>query len=128
MIRRLLNLFRKEPPLKGPGQLIQIGGKLLDTSEWTPELIEVLKKEYLMPSCKDAYLIRVDLSASCTEGHVTTERVGVFSKKGNVSKKISDDLNKVRMYIPCKECGKLSKITGRRTVWQGDLGTWDGAT
>lgn len=129
MFNFLRSLFVRAPevPAPKPEQLVQIGGRLLNVSEWSPELVEALKKEFFMPSCKDAYLMRVDLSGGCPEGHTTTERVGVFTRKGDFSKKIADDLNKIRLQIPCKECGKPAKITGRRTAWQGDLGTWDGA-
>lgn len=126
MFAALRNLFRLKSTT-GPGSLIQLGGRLVDVSKWDPAIIEALRKEYFLPACKDAYLMRVDLSAICPEQHTTTERVGLFTKRGDLTSKISDDLNKIRVKIPCKECGKLAHVTGKHTVWQGDLGNWDGA-
>lgn len=127
MLSKLFNLFRSKPSIVSPSaNLVQVGGRLLDISQWSPELVEALKNEYFMPSCKDAYMMRVDLSAGCPEGHTTTERVGVFTKSGDLTNKITEDLNKIRIIVTCKQCGKPARITGKRVAWQGDLGTWDG--
>lgn len=132
MLQKLRSFFGGRPPplpLQGPpGQLLQVGGRLLDSREWSPEVIEKLKAEFFMPSLKNAFLIRMDITGSCPEQHLTTERVGIFCNKTDIAKKVSEDLNKMRISLMCKECGKPSKVSGRRVAWQGPLSEWDGAT
>lgn len=129
MFEFIKRLFRSVPlPLSPPpSRLMQVGGKLVETSTWPEEVVRQIQANYLMPSLKEAYLIRVDLSAGCPEGHTTTDRVGVFSSKGDLTKKFVDELHRMRMMVSCKECGKPARILGRRIAWQGDIGNWDGA-
>jgi len=128
MFQKLLNLFRRNPPPNPPGQLVQVGGRLLDSNQWAPEVIEALRKEYLMPPLKDAFLMRVSLTAGCPEGHSTTHRIGIFCDKGDFVRKVSDQMQRMRLIIPCSTCSKPARVTGRHVAWQGDLGVWDGAT
>jgi len=114
-------------PVKLSSQLVQVGGRLLDVSGWPAHIVAKLRESYLMPSLKNAYLIRVDLSAGCPEGHVTTHRIGVFASTGDLTAKVAGELHKLRTTVQCRECGKPAKISGKHVAWQGDLGTWDGA-
>lgn len=127
MFQRILNLFRRKPPQRMPGHLLQVGGRLLDSADWSPEVIEALKKEYLMPNLKGAFLMRVDLAAGCPEGHTTTDRIGIFCDKGDMVRKLSDHMLRMHMIVQCRSCGKQARVTGRHVAWQGDIGTWDGA-
>ena len=127
VFRRLLNLFQRKRT-EERGELLRVGGRMIDTRDWSPKVLEEIRQEFFMPNLKNAALIRVDLSAACPEGHMTTERIGLFCNKGDVAKKVTDDLHKIRVKLQCKECGKLSQINGRHIAWSGDIGQWDGAT
>lgn len=127
----LLDIFRRKAPLPPPippSQLLRIGGRLIDTKDWAPETIAALKQEYFLPSFKDAFLMRINLTAGCPEQHNTTETIGVIGKKPDFVRTMVDEFHRLRIKIQCTTCGKRAVITGRTVLWQGDVGKWDGAT
>lgn len=129
----LFSLFRRAaapppPPPVIPSQVMRVGGRLIDSKDWSPEAIEAIRKEYFLPSFKEAFFVRVDLTAGCPEKHITTESMGLIGKKPDFVRGVLEQLHRLRIKIQCTTCGKMAVITGRHVVWQGDASKWDGAT
>lgn len=130
----LLRLRRKpappaeEPP--PPAQLIRLGGQLIDAAGWPDEVIERIRKEYLLPSRGDDFLYRLDMTGTCPSRHITTYRVGIFAENGEMAKEVADAMPKARLQFTCGEdgCQRRSLVSGRTIVFSGPFNTWDGAT
>lgn len=116
------------PPPSAP-KLHRIGGHVIDVADWPAEVVEKIRKEYLLPPAKDTqYLIRVDLTATCPARHAPIERVSVMARNAGLAHRLADGLPRARISFNCPECGKQAKATGKSIAWEGVLGTWDGAT
>lgn len=109
-------------------QLIHVGGRLLKRSEWSPEVIEQLQKDYLLPPAKGLHLLRAEVTAACPVGHPCSYRIGIVAAEQGTTDRLAKAILMSKAELPCTECGKLSRISACSPAWQGPFGDWDGAT
>lgn len=118
--------LRRPKPV--PPNFIRVAGRLIDTNDFTPEVLEKIREEYRFSKpAKKSYLVITDLTATCPGKHIQHERIGLFGRDPDVSGKLSERIVWSRSEVPCMECGKKAKLTARSLHWQGDFETWDGA-
>lgn len=115
-----------EAPLSEKAPEIKIGGRLFDTRKLTPELIEELKKEYLLPAATNDHLVRAHLIGTCPEQHSTLVHIGIFGKNPVLMDELVAAIQRGKASGLCSTCGKQSKFYGKQVTWSGTLKHWDG--
>jgi hypothetical protein len=124
-----LDFFRRKrsvTPTPENMALIKIGGRVFSKADLTPELIDELKREYLLPTALNEALARVNLSATCPEQHNTIVKVGVFTKDARYLDSLISAMQRNHASVNCTTCGKRATVSGKQVAWTGPMKLWDG--
>lgn len=109
-------------------QIVRIGGRLVDVTGWPPAVVEEIKREYLLPPATSRlFVVRVTLTAVCTQRHKTQHAVGIMADTAEMVRGLADGIPRARMRTNCPECGRQATITGKHVYWTGPMAEWDGA-
>jgi len=106
---------------------LRVAGRTIDSREWSPEVLEQVKKDYFRPAAAKQFISVLDVTSTCPKAHPNRNRVAVISKSATIARSISERLAFGRAEIFCEECGKKGKLTAQSEVWSGQFDTWDGA-
>jgi len=119
---------RPSPPPAPPVHIVRIGGHLIDVGGWPEEVVERIRKDYLMPPAMERlFLVRVTLTATCPQRHGTQHNVGIMAATADMAHKIADGIPRSRTTVNCSECGKPAMVTGKHIYFAAPMAEWDGA-
>lgn len=106
---------------------VRVGGITVDTRDFSPEVIEAVRKTYFRSGIESKYVQVMDLTVTCPRGHATRDRILLAARDLAATKELSAGILRSKAELSCDECGKQGKLTGRAVVWEGLGSTWDGA-
>jgi hypothetical protein len=120
--------MRGDAPAASSERVIRLGGLLVDVGSWPDDVVERIKRDYLLPPATTRlFLARVTMTATCPARHITQHPVGIMADKAAVVQAMCDGLPKARVGVNCSECGKQATVTGKHVYWVGPMAEWDGA-
>lgn len=109
-------------------RLMRIGGHLIDVGDWPDEVIEKIRKDYLLPPATERlFIARVTLSAVCPARHSSQHNVGLMAESAEMARAMADGMPKARIGVNCPECGRQATVTGKHVYFAAPMSQWDGA-
>lgn len=116
-------------PSSAPKQnFLRVAGRLIAESDWSPEVLAQVRESYFRPPASGRqYLALVDITFTCAHRHRQLERVALVAPTPKLARLFSDGLLRSQAEMPCPDCRKPSRLSGRSVSWEGPFKDWDGA-
>jgi len=118
---------KASPPPEVAGQFIRVGGRTIDSRDWSPVAIDGIRKGYFRPTLAGMRVVVLDLTATCARGHATSERVVLVARNSTLATELHSGILRSRADINCTDCGKRAHLSAKAVIWEGPSEEWDGS-